>query len=129
VGALLASHALTLFTTPVVYIYIYLDQLSDWISSWLTSLRPDFVPTGSASKRCPARNRCATASLLLPKWRGTHHALLSFLTLDVYDQIAATMGPELLPMITTVTLSRGAVRMARKKVIVKRLSAIHDLGG
>ena len=31
-------------------------------------------------------------------------------------------------MITTVTLSRGAVRMARKKVIVKRLSAIHDLG-
>ena len=28
-----------LFTTPVVY--IYLDQLSDWISSWLTSLRPD----------------------------------------------------------------------------------------
>ena len=31
-------------------------------------------------------------------------------------------------MVTTVTLSRGAVRMARKKVIVKRLSAIHDLG-
>jgi len=31
-------------------------------------------------------------------------------------------------MITTVTLSRGAVRMARKAVIVKRLSAIHDLG-
>ena len=31
-------------------------------------------------------------------------------------------------MITTVTLSRGAVRMSRKKVIVKRLAAIHDLG-
>ena len=32
-------------------------------------------------------------------------------------------------MIMTVTLSRGAVRMAKRKVIVKRLSAIHDLGG
>ena len=34
VGGLLVSQALTLFTTPVIY--IYLDQLSDWISSWLT---------------------------------------------------------------------------------------------
>ena len=42
--------------------------------------------------------------------------------------LAVGLTPELLPMITTVTLSRGAVRMARKKVIVKRLSAIHDLG-
>ena len=42
--------------------------------------------------------------------------------------LAVGLTPELLPMITTVTLSRGAVRMARKKVIVKRLTAIHDLG-
>ena len=42
--------------------------------------------------------------------------------------LAVGLTPELLPMITTVTLSRGAVRMSRKKVIVKRLSAIHDLG-
>lgn len=42
--------------------------------------------------------------------------------------LAVGLTPELLPMITTVTLSRGAVRMARRKVIVKRLSAIHDLG-
>jgi Mg2+-importing ATPase len=42
--------------------------------------------------------------------------------------LAVGLTPELLPMITTVTLSRGAVRMARKKVIVKRLAAIHDLG-
>ena len=42
--------------------------------------------------------------------------------------LAVGLTPELLPMITTVTLSRGAVRMARKKVIVKRLSTIHDLG-
>ncbi|MFA6153888.1 magnesium-translocating P-type ATPase [Mesorhizobium sp.] len=38
------------------------------------------------------------------------------------------LTPELLPMITTVTLSRGAMRMARRKVIVKRLASIHDLG-
>ena len=42
--------------------------------------------------------------------------------------LAVGLTPELLPMITTVTLSRGAVRMSRKKVIVKRLTAIHDLG-
>ena len=42
--------------------------------------------------------------------------------------LAVGLTPELLPMITTVTLSRGAVRMARKKVIVKRLASIHDLG-
>ena len=43
--------------------------------------------------------------------------------------LAVGLTPELLPMIMTVTLSRGAVRMAKRKVIVKRLSAIHDLGG
>ena len=33
-----------------------------------------------------------------------------------------------LPMIITVTLARSAMQMAKRKVIVKRLSAIHDLG-
>ncbi len=42
--------------------------------------------------------------------------------------LAVGLTPELLPMVTTVTLSRGAVRMAKRKVIVKKLSAIHDLG-
>jgi Mg2+-importing ATPase len=42
--------------------------------------------------------------------------------------LAVGLTPELLPMITTVTLSRGAVRMSGRKVIVKRLAAIHDLG-
>lgn len=42
--------------------------------------------------------------------------------------LAVGLTPELLPMITTVTLSRGAVRMARRKVIVKRLASVHDLG-
>ncbi len=43
--------------------------------------------------------------------------------------LAVGLTPELLPMIVTVTLAHGAIRMAREKVIVKRLSAIHDLGG
>ncbi|MGN6100715.1 MAG: cation-translocating P-type ATPase, partial [Devosia sp.] len=42
--------------------------------------------------------------------------------------LAVGLTPELLPMITTVTLARGGERMARLKVVVKRLSAIHDLG-
>lgn len=42
--------------------------------------------------------------------------------------LAVGLTPELLPMVMTVTLARGAQRMARQKVIVKRLSAIHDLG-
>jgi Mg2+-importing ATPase len=42
--------------------------------------------------------------------------------------LAVGLTPELLPMIMTVALGRGAQRMARAKVVVKRLSAIHDLG-
>lgn len=42
--------------------------------------------------------------------------------------LAVGLTPELLPMVTTVTLSRGALRMARQRVVVKRLAAIHDLG-
>jgi Mg2+-importing ATPase len=42
--------------------------------------------------------------------------------------LAVGLTPEFLPMITSVTLSRGAVAMARKKVIVKHLSAIENLG-
>jgi P-type Mg2+ transporter len=42
--------------------------------------------------------------------------------------LAVGLTPEFLPMITSVTLSRGAVAMARKKVIVKHLSSIQNLG-
>ncbi|HVW85755.1 MAG TPA: magnesium-translocating P-type ATPase, partial [Bryobacteraceae bacterium] len=38
------------------------------------------------------------------------------------------LTPEFLPMITSVTLARGAVRMARRKVIVKHLPAIQNFG-
>jgi Mg2+-importing ATPase len=42
--------------------------------------------------------------------------------------LAVGLTPEFLPMITTVTLSQGAARMAREHVIVKHLSAIQNLG-
>jgi len=42
--------------------------------------------------------------------------------------LAVGLTPEFLPMIITVTLSQGALRMARGKVIVKRLAAIENLG-
>jgi P-type Mg2+ transporter len=38
------------------------------------------------------------------------------------------LTPEFLPMISTITLTQGALRMAREKVIVKHLPAIQDLG-
>jgi Mg2+-importing ATPase len=42
--------------------------------------------------------------------------------------LAVGLTPELLPMVISVTLSRGALRMAKMHMIVKRLSAIQDLG-
>jgi Mg2+-importing ATPase len=42
--------------------------------------------------------------------------------------LAVGITPELLPAIVTITLSAGARRMAAKKVIVKKLSAIQNLG-
>ncbi len=42
--------------------------------------------------------------------------------------LAVGVSPELLPVIVTINLSRGAIAMGRKKVLVKRLIAIEDLG-
>ncbi|GMU07678.1 magnesium-translocating P-type ATPase [Corallococcus caeni] len=42
--------------------------------------------------------------------------------------LAVGLTPELLPMVVSVTLARGAVRLAEQGVIVKRLGAVHDLG-
>ncbi len=42
--------------------------------------------------------------------------------------LAVGLTPELLPMIVSVTLAHGAIRLSRKQVIVKRQSAIDDLG-
>ena len=42
--------------------------------------------------------------------------------------LAVGLTPELLPMIVSVTLARGAQRMADKRVIVKQLASIQNLG-
>jgi Mg2+-importing ATPase len=42
--------------------------------------------------------------------------------------VAVGLTPEMLPMIVTVNLSKGAIVMARKKVIVKCLNAIQNFG-
>jgi Mg2+-importing ATPase len=42
--------------------------------------------------------------------------------------VAVGLTPEMLPMIVAVCLSKGAIAMSRKKVIVKRLSSIQNLG-
>lgn len=42
--------------------------------------------------------------------------------------LAVGLTPEFLPLITTVTLSMGALRMARSRVIVKHLDAIENFG-
>ena len=42
--------------------------------------------------------------------------------------IAVGLTPQLLPAIVTVSLSTGARRLAKRKVVVKRLVAIEDLG-
>ena len=42
--------------------------------------------------------------------------------------VAVGLTPEMLPMIVTSTLAKGAVVLSRKKVIVKRLDAIQNFG-
>jgi Mg2+-importing ATPase len=42
--------------------------------------------------------------------------------------VAVGLTPEMLPMIVSVCLSKGAMAMSRKRVIVKRLNAIQNFG-
>ena len=42
--------------------------------------------------------------------------------------VAVGLTPEMLPMIVTTSLARGALAMSRQKVLVKRLNAIQNLG-
>ena len=57
---------------------------------------------------------------------GTHRSAFESLLFAV--ALAVGLTPEFLPMITSATLARGAVAMAKHKVIVKHLSAIQNLG-
>ncbi len=43
--------------------------------------------------------------------------------------IAVGLTPELLPMIVSVAMARGSMRMAKKGVVVKKLSSIPSFGG
>ncbi|MDT8782157.1 MAG: magnesium-translocating P-type ATPase [Candidatus Bathyarchaeota archaeon] len=63
-----------------------------------------------------------TISLRNPTEMGVIEALLFAVAL------AVGLTPELLPMIITINLSRGAMAMSKKGVIVKRLSAIENFG-
>ena len=63
-----------------------------------------------------------TVSLRNPSSAGVVQALLFAVAL------AVGLTPELLPMIITINLSRGAMAMSKKGVIVKRLSAIENFG-
>jgi Mg2+-importing ATPase len=42
--------------------------------------------------------------------------------------VAVGLTPEMLPMLVTVNLAKGALALSRKKVIVKRLESIQNLG-
>jgi P-type Mg2+ transporter len=56
----------------------------------------------------------------------TKHDWLEALLFAV--SVAVGLTPEMLPMIVTVNLAKGATAMARAKVVVKRLNAIQNLG-
>ena len=42
--------------------------------------------------------------------------------------VAVGLTPEMLPMIVTANLAKGAVNMSKRKVVVKRLNAIQNIG-
>ncbi len=52
----------------------------------------------------------------------THQALLFALA------VAVGLTPEMLPMLVAINLSKGAMAMSKKKVIVKRLNSIQNFG-
>lgn len=72
------------------------------------------------------RYMLAMAALVLAlNWasKGDLHQALLFAT-----AVAVGLAPEMLPMIVTVNLARGALVLSARGVIVKRLSAVQTLG-
>jgi Mg2+-importing ATPase len=63
--------------------------------------------------------------VLLLNWvtKGDGYEALLFAT-----SVAVGLAPEMLPMIVTVNLARGALALAEEQVIVKRLGAVQSLG-
>lgn len=58
--------------------------------------------------------------------KGTDAPIVELLIFSI--ALAVSVVPEALPVVTTLAMSRGALKLARKHVVVKRLSAIEDLG-
>lgn len=59
--------------------------------------------------------------------KGTELAIGNMLIFAI--ALAVAVIPEALPVVSVFSLSRGALHLAKRKVVVKRLSAIQDLGG
>jgi Mg2+-importing ATPase len=55
-----------------------------------------------------------------------HRSLLDSILFSL--ALAVGLTPELLPLIITLNLTKGSIKMAKKGVIVKQLSAIQDFG-
>jgi Mg2+-importing ATPase len=56
----------------------------------------------------------------------TKHNWLDALMFGI--SVAVGLTPEMLPMIVTANLAKGAVNMSKRKVVVKRLNAIQNIG-
>ena len=57
------------------------------------------------------------------------HGKTDFINLAIFAvALGVTIIPEALPVVTTFGFTRGAMALAKQNVIVKRLSAIEDLG-
>jgi P-type Mg2+ transporter len=72
-----------------------------------------------------------------PFLRPSSSAIRDFSAIDKGDwlqsllfavSVAVGLTPEMLPMVVTTNLAKGAVTMARRKTIVKRLNAIQNFG-
>lgn len=59
-----------------------------------------------------------------------HHGHVDIINLAFFAiALGITVIPEALPVVTSFAFTRGALQLAKHKVVVKRLSAIEDLGG
>lgn len=67
-----------------------------------------------------------TLTFLINVMRGTSQSIAELFLFAL--ALAIGVIPEALPVVVTFSLSRGALLLAKQKVIIKRLSALEDLG-